>query len=211
MRGSENDTFRRTLTTEYLSAIIQNIQPLGRKAGERMLETKDLFLRTAQFDDWKDMYRNVWSREETARYMLWQVTTSEEDAMERMLRTIQFQSEHTAWTVFEKKSGQAIGFAGMLPAGDGIYEDCGVALGPEFVGQGYGKQILTALTDHAFEQLGAVAFVATCRTQNAASRGTILSCGFTFTHTEDRIDPRNDTPYVLEFYRLENEERVKQS
>lgn len=157
------------------------------------------------------MYRNVWSREETARYMLWQVTVSEEDAMERMRRTIQFQKENTAWTVFEKKSGQAIGFAGMLPAEGGVYEDCGVALGPEFVGQGYGKQILIALTEHAFKQLGAVAFVASCRAQNAASRGTILSCGFTFTHTEDRIDPRNDTPYVLEFYRLEKEEWVKQS
>ena len=169
-----------------------------------MLETKDLILRKAQFHDWKDMYRNVWSREETARYMLWRVTSSEEDAMERMHRTIKFQSEHDSWIVIKKKTGQAIGFAGMLPIGDGIYEDCGVALGPQFVGQGYGKQILTALVDYAFKRLGAISFIASCRTQNAASRGTILSCGFTFTHREDRVDPRDDTPYVLEFYKLDN-------
>lgn len=169
-----------------------------------MIETKDLVLRKAQFDDWKDMYWNIWSREETARYMLWRVTSSEEDAMERMRRTIQFQSENYSWTVFEKKSGQAIGWAGMLPVSDGVYEDCGIAVGPEIVGKGYGKQILNALTEYAFHQLGAKAFVASCRSQNAASRGMILSCGFTFTHTEDRVDPRDASPYKLEFYRLES-------
>ena len=169
-----------------------------------MLETKDLILRKAQFEDWVDLYRNVWNREETARFMLWQVTQSEEEAMERMHRTMNYQRENDAWTVYEKKSGQAIGWGGIVPLSDGVYEDCGIAVGPEFVGKGYGKQILTALTDYAFNQLGAQAFVASCRSQNAASRGTILSCGFTFTHVEDRLDPRDGSPYGLEFYRLGN-------
>ena len=170
-----------------------------------MIETKDLILRKAQFEDWQDMYRNVWSREETARYMLWTVTASEEEAMERMRRTIRFQSEHDSWTVFEKASGKAIGWAGVNPIAEGVYEDGSVALGPEFVGKGYGKQILTALTEYVFCGLEATAFVATCRNENAPSRGTILSCGFVYTHSEDRIDPRNDLPYVLEFYRREND------
>lgn len=176
--------------------------------GDVILETNDLILRKAQFDDWKDMYRNIWSRKESARYMLWQVTTSEEDAMERMHRTMKFQSEsNTAWIVCEKKSGQAIGFAGMMLVEDGVYEDCGIAIGPEFVGQGYGKQILMYLTDYAFEELGAKTFIASCRSQNVASRGTILSCGFTYTHSEDRVDPRDGTPYVLEFYKQDKEGR----
>ena len=169
-----------------------------------MIETNDLVLRKAQFDDWKDLYRNITSKAETARYMLWKVTDSEEEAKERMLRTIQFQSKNNAWIVCEKQCGQAIGWAGMLPVSDGVYEDCGIAVGPEFVGKGYGKQILNALTEYAFHQLGAKAFVASCRSQNAASRGMILSCGFTFTHTEDRVDPRDASPYKLEFYRLES-------
>ena len=173
-----------------------------------MLETKDMILRKACFEDWKDLYRNIWSREESARYMLWQVTTSEDAAMDRMERTIKFQSEsNSAWVVCEKKSGQVIGFAGMMPVEDGIYEDCGVAIGPEFVGQGYGKQILKALVDFAFEKLGAKKFIVSCRSQNAASRGMILSCGFTYTHSEDRLDPRDNTPYVLEFYKQDKEGR----
>jgi len=166
-----------------------------------MPETKDLILRKAQFSDWKDLYRNVWSREETARYMLWSVTNSEEEAEERMRRTMKFQSEHEAWTVYEKKSGQAIGFAGVVPIEVDVYEDSGIAVGPEFVGQGYGKQILTALTDYVFNQLEATTFIVACRSQNAASRGMICSCGFAFTHLEDRMDPRDDSPYVLEYYK----------
>ena len=172
-----------------------------------MLETKDLILRKACFDDWKDLYRNIWSREESARYMLWQVTPSEEAARDRMQRTLQFQREHDAWTVFEKSSGRAIGFAGILPIEDGVYEDCGVALGPEFVGQGYGKQILTALADYALGKLEATKFIVSCRSQNVASRRMILSCGFAYTHSEGRVDPRDDTPYVLEFYKQEKEGR----
>lgn len=168
-----------------------------------MLETEGLVLRKAQFDDWKDLYRNILSRAESTRYMLWQVTASEEDAKARMQRTIEFQNENEAWTVCEKKSGQAIGWANMQLIEDGIYEDSGIAIGPEFVGKGYGKQILTALTNHAFDQLGAKAFVASCRSQNAASQGMIRSCGFVFTHSEDRVDPRDGTSYVLEYYRLD--------
>lgn len=185
--------------------VIQFVCTTIQRLVDGLPETKDLVLRKAIFDDWKDMYRNIWSREESARYMLWQVTTSEDAARDRMERTIRFQSEsNSAWTVCEKKSGQAIGFAGMIPVEDGVYEDCGVAIGPEFVGQGYGKQILTAIVDYAFEELGAKKFIVSCRSQNAASRGTILSCGFTYTHSEERVDPRDGSSYVLEFYKLDH-------
>lgn len=165
-----------------------------------MLRTRDLILKKPEFEDWRDIYRNLWSREESARYMLWNVTRSEEDAKRRMERTIAFQAEHTAWLVYEKESGQAIGFAGMEEISPGVYEDIGIAVGPEFTGRGYGKQILTALTDYAFSGLGADRFVASCRSENAPSRGMILACGFRYTHCENRIDPRNGLPYVLAFY-----------
>lgn len=58
--------------------------------------TKDLILRKAEFDDWEPMYRNVWSRAETAKYMAWQVTDSEEAARERILKTIAHQQTHEA-------------------------------------------------------------------------------------------------------------------
>lgn len=166
-----------------------------------MPETKDLLLRHPAFGDWQAMYRNVWSREETARYMLWDVTTSEEAAKERMCRSIAHQKKNPAcWFVYEKQSGQAIGFAGMTEVSAGVYEDCGIALGPDHVGRGYGKQLLTALADYAGTHLGAEKFIASCRSQNAPSRGMILACGFRYTHSEPRSDPRTGESYTLEFY-----------
>lgn len=169
-----------------------------------MMETKDLILKKAEFDDWKDMYERVWSREETARYMLWEVTDSEAAAKDRMERTIAYQGKNpTAFTVYEKKTGRAIGFAGMMEIEPGVYEDIGVALGPEYVGKGYGKQILTAFVETAFRDWGAEKLICSCRSENEASRRLQLACGFQFSHTEERVDPRNGAAYILEFYTLE--------
>lgn len=115
-----------------------------------MLETKDLIIKKGEQKDWKDMYYNLWRHSESAKYMLWDVTISEEDAQDRMARTVKFEATHPyTWIVYEKKSSQAIGFAGMEEIEIGVFEDMGVALGPDFVGRGYGKQIINAMVDFA--------------------------------------------------------------
>ena len=100
--------------------------------------------------------------------------------------------------VYLKKTGEAIGFAGMRELERGIYEETGIALGPEFVRKGYGRQILTALLEEA-GKLGAKEFHACYRTGNAASRALQLSCGFVFDSlSEEKTDPRTGETYVLE-------------
>ena len=90
-----------------------------------MIETKNLILDKAKFSDWKDMYENVWSRPESARYMAWKITTTQEDAKLRIMRTIEFQNNHDVYTVYEKKSGKAIGFAGVEKIKPFVYPDFG--------------------------------------------------------------------------------------
>ncbi|MGM9604024.1 MAG: GNAT family N-acetyltransferase [Faecousia sp.] len=165
-----------------------------------MYETNRLLLKHPEFSDWEGMYRNLWRHQESAKYMLWNVTTSEEEAQERMRRSIAFQEGKPAWFVYEKRCGEPIGFAGFREIEPRVFEDTGIAVGPAFVGKGYGKEILNLLTRIAKEEYGAVRFIASCRSQNSASRGMILGCGFRFDHQEDRIDQRDGTPYVLEFY-----------
>ena len=168
-----------------------------------MIETKELRLRKAVFEDWREMYDRVWSREETARHMLWRVTQNEEDARRRMERTIAYQKDNQySYIVCEKGTDKAIGFAGMMEVEPGVFEDTGIALGPDYVGKGYGKQVLTALVETAFAQPGVNKFLCSCRSQNEASRRLQLSCGFVFSRTENRVDPRNGESYVLEFYEL---------
>ena len=167
------------------------------------IETKDLVLKKASMDDWKDIYHNLWCYPESAKYMLWEVTTSEDAAIERIIRTISFQKYNKyAFFIYEKKNEKAIGFAGMKEIEPGIYEDIGIALGPAYTGKGYGTQILMALVDEA-RKSGAHRFVATCRKQNTRSHDLMMKCGFSFSHDENRIDPRDGGSYILEFNTLE--------
>lgn len=122
-----------------------------------IMQTDDLLLRKAEFEDWEAMYRNVWSRPEAARYMAWRLSASEEDARGRIQKVLQYQENHDTYVVYDKKAGQVIGFAGIEEIEPHIFEDTGIALGPEYVGKGYGKQILQLLLAHC-RSLGAKVF-----------------------------------------------------
>ncbi|MBQ2154366.1 MAG: GNAT family N-acetyltransferase [Oscillospiraceae bacterium] len=165
-----------------------------------LLETPDLLLAKASPADWRGLYRNVWSHAETARYMLWSVTTSAAEARARLTRTLAWQQTHEAFTVYLRKTGEAIGFAGFRFVGAETAEDTGVALGPAFVRKGYGTQIVRALCARA-KALGAKTMILSAREQNAASRGLIESLGFRRTETEPRTDERDGSAYRLIFYR----------
>lgn len=171
-----------------------------------ILETKDLILKKGSMNDLNDMYINVWSEEETARYMLWTPLKDIEEAKDRMLKTIEYQNDKIAYLVYEKKSGQAIGFAGMKEIENKVYEDCGIGIGTKFVGRGYGKQILMSLVEYCFEELGANRIICSCRSENLASRKLQLSCGFHYTHSKTMIDYRDGLNYILEYYELNRNE-----
>lgn len=85
---------------------------------------------------------------------------------------------------------------------DKVYEDSGIGIGTKFVGRGYGKQILKALVDYCFDDLGATRIVCSCRSENIASKNLQLSCGFHYTHTQDMVDKTNKLNYMLDFYEL---------
>lgn len=163
------------------------------------LETKDLVLKKAKFEDWEALYHNLWKHAESAKYMLWIPAESEEEAKDRMNRTVAFQKiEKYTFLVYLRETGEPIGNAGMRDAGDGIYEETGIALGPDFVRKGYGRQILNALTEEA-KHMGATRFLAGNRVKNEASRGLQMACGFSFDHlSEEKTDPRTGEKYFIE-------------
>ncbi|MBT9779406.1 GNAT family N-acetyltransferase [Clostridium sp. MCC353] len=164
------------------------------------METKDLILGKAKFEDWETLYRNVWSRPETARYMQWRVTKSEEEARERMHKTISYQKNHDTYLVYDKKTGQAIGFAGVEEMGPQIYQDASIALGPEYVGKGYGKQVLERLLEYCADSLWANEFYYSTRAENTASKALAVSCGFSYRYSEQKTDMRSGETYELEVY-----------
>ena len=168
-----------------------------------MLETSDLILKPAVFEDWESIWNNLWSHPESAKYMLWSPTFTAEEAQDRMRRTISFEALHpNCFLVYEKASGQAIGFAGMEERESGVWEETGIALGPAFTRKGCGTQILCALIQEAKDHLHATRFLYACRSENNASQALRRSFGFEPTFKEDLIDPRNDQPYTLEHFEL---------
>ena len=164
------------------------------------METRDLILRKAVYEDWKSMYLNVWSRPETARYMVWRVTADEVGAKERIERTIAWQKTHDAWLVCVKDSGEAVGFGGVKRLGPDSWGETGIALGPEYVGRGYGRQVLLMMMKYC-RSLGGREFVYSTRAANEASRALALCCGLVDGHSEQRRDPRNGEVYEAEIYR----------
>ena len=162
-----------------------------------MLETQDLILAKAKPDDWQPMLRNVWSRPESARYMFWDTITTEAEARARLERTMAFQRDADSYFVYEKATGEAIGFAGIENAGEGVCFEHGICLGPDYVHRGYGRQILQCLIDRARTVYSAVEFRAQARPENAASRGLLAAMGFVEVGIEQGSDWRDGTPYTL--------------
>ena len=167
-----------------------------------MIETKDLILDKARQEDWLPMYNNVWSRPESFRYMLPETSPDEAHARSRMERTIGFQSgsEH-AYTVYLKSTHEAIGFTGLNPLGDDVWEEAGICIGPDFWRRGYGWQILNALLDLA-RTLGAKTFVYSSWEENAASRAMAEKAGFREFARERHVREHDGKEYMLIKYKL---------
>ena len=166
-----------------------------------MIETPRLILDKGREKDWKSMFRNVWSRPESARYMSWQVTESEDQARDRMRRTIAFQKEHDTYLVYEKESGQAIGFAGVERVSPTVYEEAGICLGPDYIRKGYGTEIVQGLIEYTRKTFGALEFQYSSRDNNEASIRLAESLGFVNTGSRACLDEKNGTLSTILIFR----------
>lgn len=167
------------------------------------IETKDLILGKAKPSDLESIYKNFWSQEDTARYMLWTPCKTIEEAKARLERSIEVQKGHLRFFVYEKKTGQAIGVAGMEEIEPDVFEDGGIGIGRDFVGKGYGKQILKALIDYCFDELGAKKIVCSCDSRNIPSAKLQQSCGMKYSHSENKVKKRDGEKFVADFYVIE--------
>lgn len=167
---------------------------------EYMIETSDLILKKAVFDDWYAMYQSIWSHEESAKYMLWKVIATEEQAKLRMKKCLEVQEKSPFnWTVYEKKTGQAIGWAVVEEIEPGVFEDQGIAIGPAFVNKGYGKQIVNVIVDFLQNDLNAKKVIFSYRSNNIAAKKMLEACGFVYSHSIQKVDKRTGREYILEY------------
>ena len=120
-----------------------------------ILEGEHIRLRKAKETDWQSMLANVWGDEAVYRWMLFQPTLTEADAVDRCQRSIRYQKENLAWFVALKDTDEAVGLCAIREDEPGHYEECGICIGTKHQGKGYGKEIVALLLDLAFRELGA--------------------------------------------------------
>ena len=167
------------------------------------IETPRLILRGSRMEDWRDLYENIWSRPEAARHMFWSVTPDEQSARARMERTLAWEKAHPfKYTVEEKASGRAIGWAGVERLDGENWSETGVALGPDYWRRGYGREILTALIALCRGR-GARVFHAAAREKNTASNALIRSFGFVPDRSEELVDERDGGRFTMLYYHKE--------
>lgn len=168
--------------------------------GDIMIETKDLILRQGSADDWQNLYRNLWRREEVFRYMFNKPSSNAEAGRKRTALYAQMHKEvGTEFFVCEKVSGQAIGIAGIKEQRPGKWTITDIAIGPDFQGKGYGKQIVERLLKLAFEQ-GATEVAYDCFAQNTISKQLAFSCGFTYSHSEEAELMKDGKKVILDYF-----------
>ena len=79
------------------------------------------------------------------------------------------------------------------------FEISGVALGPDYVRKGYGREIMEALEEAARSE-GALKIISSNRQGNVASRELQKACGYVF----EGLSEEKEDPYTGEKYFLEN-------
>lgn len=169
--------------------------------GNMMIATKDLILRQGSDGDAHALYRNLWSREEVFRYMFRKPSPDEESGRKRTAAYADMHKEvKTEFFVCENASGQAIGIAGIKELKPGCWTITDIAIGPDFHGKSYGKQIVKCLLKLAFDKYGATEVSYDCFTGNTISKRLALSCGFTYTHSQEAELLKNGEKVMLDYF-----------
>ncbi len=166
----------------------------------RVLTTEHLIIRKAVPGDLEAIWNNVWRDGEIAASMLWQVTETLPDAVTRLERTIRYQSSNNAFFVCLKETDIPIGFAGVRPEGDGVWEESGICIGKQWQGRGYAKEVIAALKELVFLHLGGNRCIYGCFSDNTRSRNAALSQGFIYFESRPGVRDYDGYEYVCDYY-----------
>lgn len=169
------------------------------------LFTENLILRKAKEDDLMAIWNNIWKNEEIAKNMLWQTTKTEQEARNRLERTINYQKDNYAYFVCLKLNNEPIGFAGVFEKEAGIFEESGICIARKCQGKGYGKEVVMALKQLIFEKLGGKRFIYSCFSTNEKSRRVCLSQGFKYFESKETVREHDGMKFIIDYYYIDRE------
>ena len=141
--------------------------------------------------------------------MLWKPIFKPEEAIERINKTIEFEKDKPCFVIEEKFSKQVIGMVGFIETEKNIYEDCGIGIGCDFVGKGYGKQVLSRMLEYLFCDCSAKKVIYTSMQQNIASISLQEKFGFKYIQSMQKIRSHDNFEYTINMYELTKEDYFK--
>ena len=169
------------------------------------IETDRLVLRKAKISDLDNIYNNVWSDSSIADNMLWEVTKSREDAIDRLNITIKYQKDHYAYFICLKDTDEAIGFIGVFEKEKDIYEDSGLCISEKYQGLGFAKEAVKALIDIIFNELNGKMFLYSCFNTNEKSRIVCTKLGFKYRNSKTIIRDYDKKEFIVDYYYLDRD------
>lgn len=152
------------------------------------IETEHLILHKPKQDDLPALYSHLLQDDSSSRYMAWRKADTMNEA-QTILNDLTASSEkknHFVYIIDEKGENNAIGFASFKYNGMHIFEEDGIAIGPDYRHHGYGGEILDSFLQWSFEKLNGNQFIYGCLKANTASRKLAESRGFAL-HRENTL------------------------
>ncbi len=168
-----------------------------------------IILRKAKLDDITSIWQNVWNDEKVYQTMLFTPTLSLSDALNRMIRTTNYQALNYAYFVCDKITDEAIGMCAIQETTEGTFEECGLCVGGAYQSQGYGKEMLSLLLDLSFNKLNAKEFKYSCFEDNNKSKSLLKYYNFKFTDKYNIIRNWDKKEFIVENYILLKEDYIK--
>lgn len=163
-----------------------------------ILEGEHIILRKAKEDDYKSMMKNVWGDPEVYQWMLFQPTLTEEEAIVRCRRSMEFQKDHYAYFIADKETDEAFGHCAIKENEPGRFEEAGIGIAAKYQGKGYGKEVVALLLDLAFNKLGAIDFTYGYFQDNVRSKKVAEYFGFEYDHTYEMTRPWDGALKVID-------------
>ncbi len=173
------------------------------------VEWGNIVLRKAEESDLNELYHNLWSSNDVAEYLFWQVSDSLEDAAKRLDRTIKYQTHHHGFVIAYAKTDEVIGITGVYEYEPFCYRESGLCIGDNFQGKGYGKETLEALMYVVFILLKADVFRYSCVSENIRSKNLCKKYGFKYFESKKEIRKRDNKEFIIDYFYLRKEEYFK--
>lgn len=166
------------------------------------IENKNIVLRKATLDDLNDLYKNIWSDEDMAKYMLWQVSSDISSAEDRLIRTINYQKDNLGYVVSLKETNEVIGITGINEYEKNRYMEKGICVAKQHRRKGYAKEILDMLLYISFDIYKGKDFLYSCVEYNDISKKLCNKYNFIYKETKQHIREYDKKIFNLDCFYL---------